>query len=226
MILPYFCPKYFIMGKNIDIMVIDDETLVRLGIKFSLLTLAPDIHVVAEAGDVATAKVLLKGELHFDMVLLDLQLPDGNGLDLARLIRQTHPDVKILVVSMETSEDILQSLFNIGIDGFISKQAGDEELVSAICSVAEGFEFYGDDVAHLIHAVQTSLRWKEPNFTEREMEIVRLCAKGLTAKQIADQLCLSARTIETHKHNIFQKMGFGTTAELIHYAFQYGLVKM
>lgn len=214
------------MDKNIDIMVIDDETLVRLGIKFSLLTLAPDIHVVAEAGDVATAKTILKSDVHFDMVLLDLQLPDGNGLDLARVIRQSHPNAKILVVSMETSEDILQSLLNIGIDGFISKQAGDEELVSAICAVAEGFEFYGADVAHLIHAVQTSLRWKEPNFTEREMEIVRLCAKGLTAKQIADQLCLSSRTIETHKHNIFQKMGFSTTAELIHYAYQHGLVKM
>lgn len=224
--MSYFCPKYFIMDKNIDIMVIDDETLVRLGIKFSLLTLAPDIHVVAEAGDVATAKTILKSDLHFDLVLLDLQLPDGNGLDLARVIRQFHPDAKILVVSMETSEDILQSLLNIGINGFISKQAGDEELVSAICAVAEGFEFYGADVAHLIHAVQTSLRWKEPNFTEREMEIVRLCAKGLTAKQIADQLCLSSRTIETHKHNIFQKMGFSTTAELIHYAYQHGLVKM
>lgn len=224
--MSYFCPKYFIMDKNIDIMVIDDETLVRLGIKFSLLTLAPDIHVVAEAGDVATAKTILKSDLHFDLVLLDLQLPDGNGLDLARVIRQFHPDAKILVVSMETSEDILQSLLNIGIDGFISKQAGDEELVSAICAVAEGFEFYGADVAHLIHAVQTSLRWKEPNFTEREMEIVRLCAKGLTAKQIADQLCLSSRTIETHKHNIFQKMGFSTTAELILYAYQHGLVKM
>ncbi len=207
-------------------MVIDDETLVRLGIKFSLLTLAPDIHVVAEAGTVAAAKEILKSDVHFDMVLLDLQLPDGNGLDLARVIRQYHPNAKILVVSMETSEDILQSLLNIGIDGFISKQAGDEELVSAICAVAEGFEFYGADVAHLIHAVQTSLRWKEPNFTEREMEIVKLCAKGLTAKQIADHLCLSSRTIETHKHNIFQKMGFSTTAELIHYAFQHGLVKM
>ena len=207
-------------------MVIDDETLVRLGIKFSLLTLAPDIHIVAEAGTVDAAKEILKSDLHFDIVLLDMQLPDGSGIELARLIRQTHPAVKILVVSMETSEDILQSLLTIGIDGFISKQAGDEELVSAICAVAEGFEFYGTDVAHLIHAVQTSLRWKEPNFTEREMEIVRLCAKGLTAKQIADQLCLSARTIETHKHNIFQKMGFSTTAELIHYAYQHGLVKM
>ena len=214
------------MDKSIDIMVIDDETLVRLGIKFSLLTLAPDIHVVAEAGTVAAAKEILKSDVHFDMVLLDLQLPDGNGLDLARVIRQYHPNAKILVVSMETSEDILQSLLNIGINGFISKQAGDEELVSAICAVAEGFEFYGTDVAHLIHAVQTSLRWKEPNFTEREMEIVRLCAKGLTAKQIADQLCLSSRTIETHKHNIFQKMGFSTTAELIHYAYQHGLVRM
>lgn len=214
------------MDKNIDVLVLDDETLVRLGIRFSLMNLAPDIHVVAEAADLASVKILLNTSVSFDVALLDLQLPDGSGVEAAKLIRKTRPDVKILIVSMETSETILQTLLNIGIDGFVSKQAGDQELVSAIRSVTDGFEYFGTDVANLIHTVQTSLRWEEPKFSEREMEIIRLCAKCMTAKEIADELYLSPRTIECHKRNIFLKMGFKSTAELINYAFQNGLVKL
>lgn len=214
------------MDHAIDIMVVDDEALVRLGVKFSLMNLAPDIHIVAEAGDVASAKTLIESDMHIDVALLDIILPDGTGLELAKLIREKRQTTKILVVSIESSEEVVKGLLDVGIDGFISKQADDRELVAAIHAVADGFEYYGADVAKLIHAVQTSLHWKESDFTEREMEILKLCAQGLSAKQIGEKLFLSHRTIEFHKQNIFQKMGFKSTTELVHYAFKHGLVKL
>ena len=214
------------MDKTIDIMVVDDEALVRLGVKFSLMNLAPDIHIVAEAGDVATAQSILKKGIHMDLVLLDIILPDGNGAEVAQVIREACPDTKILVVSIESSEEAVKNLVSIGIDGFISKQSGDLELVTAIRTVVDGYEYYGADVAKLIHSVQTSLRCNETMFTEREMEILKLCAQGLSAKQIGENLFLSHRTVEYHKQSIFQKMGFNSTSELILYAYKHGLVKL
>lgn len=214
------------MEKTLNILIVDDEPLIRMGIKFTLLSHAPSYKVVAEAGDAASAQAILQGKQPIDLVLLDIGLPDKNGVEVARMVHEYRPEARILIISVESNLGIIQELLEVGIEGFISKQSADEELISAISSIVDGFEYYGADTSQLIQIINNATLWKKPDFTDRELEIIALCAERLPVKAIAEKLCLSPRTIECHKHNIFKKMGFNTTADMVCYAYHHGLVKL
>ena len=209
----------------IHILIVEDLTLTRMGIRTALNNSQLNCQIVAEAGTLREAKQQLAQNPDIQLVLLDLLLPDGNGAELVPLIKAGIPDCKILVISAETEKSNIIRLIDQGIQGFISKFSDEHTLEAAIHSVCDGIEFFGQDITEIIHAVSIS---KDPdlgNFTSRELEIMRLCAKGHNVKRIAEELCISTRTVETHKNNIFKKLGFNSTVELVNYVFENGIVR-
>ena len=209
---------------SINILLVEDQLLTRMGMGMALDS-STGCCIVAEADSVHEAKNQLKQRQDIDVVLLDLMLPDGNGTEVVQFLHQRGSDIKVLVISADTNKETILQLVEMGITGFISKYADIPTLVDAIHSVYHGIEYFGKDITEIIHAVSTAKVKAEELFTGRELDIVQLCAKGLSVKQIADTLSISARTVETHKNNIFKKLGFNSTGELISWVFEHGIVK-
>jgi len=142
-----------------------------------------------------------------------------------QFLKNRGSEVRVLVISADTNQETIMHLVDLGIDGFISKYADIPTLVDAIHSVDSGIEYFGKDISEIIHAVSTAKAPVDGLFTERELDIVRLCAKGQSVKQIAETLSISSRTVETHKNNIFKKLGFNSTSELMNWVFEHGIVR-
>jgi DNA-binding NarL/FixJ family response regulator len=188
-----------------------------------------DICVAGEAESAGELFRLLPSR-PVDLVLLDINLPDVWGVDVARRLRREYPDIKILAVSAENTSETIQAMIEAGIDGFISKQQSDpDELASAIRTVISGVEYFGRDVASIIYKVyvakkKTAVVTEE--FTAREREIILLCRKGLLCKEIAAQLHISMSTVNNHKQNIFHKLGISNTMEMVQYALKNGIIRI
>ena len=205
--------------------IVEDLILTRIGIKTALKNNSLDCEVVAEVGSVKEAKSVLKQQHDIDVVLLDLILPDGNGIEIARFLKKRYPDIKILVISADTERETRLALIKLGVNGFISKFEDLPIIETAIYSVCNGIDYFGKDICEVIHAVSMSKAPKDNLFTARELEIMQLCAKGYTVKKIADLLCISPRTVDAHKNNIFKKMGFKNTGELVNYMYEQGIIR-
>lgn len=205
--------------------IVEDLVLTRIGIKTALKKSSLDCEVIAEVGSVKEAKTVLKQQHDIDVVLLDLILPDGNGIEIARFIKKRYPEIKILVISADTERENILALIKLGINGFISKFEDLPVIETAIYSVCNGIDYFGKDICEVIHAVSMSKAPKDNMFTARELEIMQLCAKGHTVKKIADLLCISPRTVDAHKNNIFRKMGFKNTGELVNYMYEQGIIR-
>lgn len=208
-----------------NILLVEDHQLTRLGIKMVLGCYQDDFKIIAEADTVQKAKDIVSSSLPIDLILLDIGLPDGTGTEVAQYAQLRRPDIKILVISMEAEAEVILKVLKLGATGFISKYSSPEIMVDAIRSVADGVSYLGRDIAQIINAVKVAKSCEDKVFTGRELDIVRLCAQGYSAKQIATELNISMRTVETHKNNIFKKMGFGATTELVHYALENGIVR-
>ena len=205
--------------------IVEDLVLTRIGIKTALKNSSLDCEIVAEASSIKEAKSALKQQHDIDVVLLDLILPDGNGIEIARFLKKRYPETKILVISAETKREHILELVRLGINGFISKFEDLPVIETAIYSVCNGIDYFGKDICEVIHAVSMSKAPKDNLFTAREMEIMHQCAKGHTVKKIAELLCISPRTVDAHKNNIFKKMGFNNTGELINYMYEQGIIR-
>ena len=213
----------------ISVILVDDHALFRIGVKGALLGSGGDVSVAGEA-DCGKALFKLLETTAADIILLDICLPDMSGIEIAKRLRDEYPNMKILAVSSENTKDVVSKLLEVGIDGFISKrQSSPDELVKAIYSIMDGFEYFGRDIASIMSNIFVSKKkTTEPTFefTEREREIIKLCNEGLQSKQIADRFNISPRTVDTHKTNIFKKLGINNTVEMVQYAMKYGIINM
>ena len=212
----------------INLIIVDDHELFRLGIK-AMLSHEEDIKIVGEAGNGRELFNLLATTVA-DIVLLDIIMPGMNGVEIARLLRKEYPALKILVLSSENSQEVLTDMMEAGIDGFISKQRseGENELAEAIRSIMLGFDYFGKDIASILYRIYVSIRKQTEattEFTPREKEIIALCRQGLLSKQIADLLCISSRTVDKHKDNIFEKLGIRSMKEVVKYAMEHGIIE-
>ena len=210
---------------TIKILIVEDHVLTRMGTKAALNSSSKNCQIVAEAGSVKEAKDYLKSLPNIDLILLDLILPDGNGIEVVQFLRSRNMNNKVLIISADTDKNNILQLIQLGINGFISKFADISTLEYAIESIFNGNDYFGKDISEIIHAVTIAKSPEEDLFTGRELEIIRLCAQGLSVKMIADELNISTRTVENHKNNIFKKMGFNSTGELIYFAFEKGIVQ-
>ena len=217
------------MKDVIQIIIVDDHRLFRMGLKNTLQTACSDIHVAGEA-DSGEALFALPALATADLVLLDINLPDMGGAEIARRLTRDYPEIKILAISAENDNKTVQYMIDAGIDGFISKQNSDaDELMQAIHSVMNCEEYFGRDIASIIYDVYVAKKKTTvitPEFTGREREIILLCREGLICKEIANRLNISTNTINFHKKNIYQKLGINNTVEMVKYAMATGIIRM
>lgn len=200
----------------IRILLVDDHPLYRVGIRLSLNYSGLSCVVVAEADDVKSAKSYLEQHAdEVDLILLDYYLPDGNGVDVIHHARAHNPKAKIVLISGEIeNEDLVADTQGL-VDGYLGKDVDPETLKAKLNAL---FDVNDDD-----QDKQSRLRAKA-DLSAREIEIIQLCANGMSAQQIADRLCLSRRTVEVHKSHIFEKLDLNTTADLVKFAYDAGLV--
>ena len=168
---------------------------------------------------------LLQGH-SFDILLLDILLPGMNGIEVAKRMRSEYPKIKIIVLSVDSREYTLIQLLQIGIDGFVSKRGTQDEVVRAIDCVENGVPFYGRDIAILIRDISDAKLNKQNTaaLTKRELEIIQACCDGLLGKEIAEKLNISLRAVNSHKTNIFNKLGISSSVELVRFAIEHGII--
>jgi DNA-binding NarL/FixJ family response regulator len=203
---------------KIGILMVEDHPLYRVGLRMALSYSGLDCVLKAEAENVGQAlEYLNQHSKEVDLILLDYFLPDGTGMDVLKEAKQRFPDIKVLLVSGEDNNPELDAMIRAGLNGFVSKDVTPQGLATVITSIFEGKDFFG-------HASEESAAQKSESLTQRELDIIRLCALGKTSKEIADDLFISARTVESHKNKIFNKLGCNSTTEMVNYAFLNGLV--
>jgi len=218
------------MAEKKQILIVDDHPLFREGL-VSLLSKQGAYHVTGEAstGEEGIRKA---DRLHPDVVLMDISLPDMNGIDATRRIRSRLPDTKVIVLSMHSKIDFITNAFRAGASGYLTKDATGERLLECIRTVMQG-EYYMDAavshivVKNLLMAQEDRGKKQIPGYeslTIREQEIMRFIAEGRSIKQIAVQLFISQKTVENHRANIFRKLDIHSTMELVRYAAKYGLI--
>ena len=200
----------------IRILLVEDHPLYRMGIRLSLNYSGLNSVVVAEAADVKSARSYLEQHAdEVDLILLDYFLPDGNGVDVIHLARVLSPKVKIVLLSGEIkNKEVVEHTQGL-VDGYLGKDVDPETLKAKLNAL---FDINGD-------GEDKQFRFKaKAELSTREAEIIQLCAYGMSAQQIADRLGLSRRTVEVHKSHIFEKLDLNSTADLVKYAYEAGLV--
>jgi two-component system response regulator NreC len=211
-------------GQRLRILLVDDHRVVRAGLRM-LLEAEPDLEVVDEAGDIRDA--VFKARRHTpDLVVLDVMLPDGNGDEAIGKLQAEAPDVKVLILSMEDAGHHVRRAFGNGANGYVLKDAAEEELVSAIREVAAGGRYLHPALgAKMVQAdIEERARAAADPLSDREREVLRLLAEGHTNQEIAAQLYISVRTAETHRAHIMQKLRLTTRSELVRYAIDQGML--
>jgi len=213
-------------SRAIRVLVVDDHTIVREGI-CQLLSTQRDLRVVGQAanGEQALAQV---AALQPDVVLMDITMPQMDGLQATQKIVAAFPTTRVLVLTQHETMDYLLPLLRAGAAGYLLKAATLEELARAIRVTYTEGAFLPPNILHvLVDGIATAhaAQGKAP-LTEREREVLRLVAEGLKVDEIAARLCISAKTVITHRANIMEKIGVHNTAELVKYAIREGIVKV
>jgi two-component system nitrate/nitrite response regulator NarL len=207
----------------IKVLLADDHQLVIDGLR-SLLERNPDILITGEANNGQQVMECLEKEKP-DIVLLDINMPVLNGVHTTGLIRKKYPDIKILILTMYKTKAFINGLVQIGASGYILKNTGNSELNEAILTVASGRTFFSKAVTEALTEKPSRYQTAENVIlSEREIDIVKELATGLTSKEICQKLHLSFYTVETHRKNINSKLGFSNAAEVIRYAMESGLL--
>lgn len=214
------------MGDLINVILVDDHPLMRLGVKASLMSYKDEINVAGEASSADELFSILPDK-KVDVVLLDIQMPGMSCEDAVRKLKKDFPKLKILILSSINEDEIIYRLIKVGIDGFVPKTTNIEKIKTAIRNVYSGLSYYGVDITKIMgHRNQDAPSSLIAELTEREKEVIVLCCDGLLSKEIASRLNISHRTVEMHKSNIFKKLGVNNTIELLKWSIEHGIVKL
>ncbi len=210
---------------SIRVLIVDDHAVFRAGLKM-LIDAEPDLEAVGEAGT-ARDSVFQARSLKPDVILMDVVMPDQNGIDIVPTLLHERPETKILVLSMQDDPQYVRQAFANGASGYILKEAADTEVVAAIREVAQGHNYVHPTVGARLIAAETAeaRRAEEDPLSDREREVLRLLALGHTNQEISAQLYISVRTAETHRAHIMQKLRLSSRAELVRYALEQGVLE-
>jgi two-component system response regulator NreC len=205
----------------ITIVLADDHRVVRAGLRL-LLERHGDLSIVAESGTVAETERAVAG--HRPRVLvLDLDLPDGSSLPAIERLRASSPQTTIVVLTMHTDPELAREALRAGATGFVLKEAAEAELVDAIRAAAAGRTYLAPELGARLAAGGSDRGGRPDGISARELEVLQLIALGYTNGEIASQLFLSVRTVESHRARIQQKTGRGSRAQLVAYAREHGI---
>ena len=213
------------MSGTIRVALCDDHAVVRGGLR-RILDEEPDVEVVGEAGTAEDAVALAESERP-DVFVMDLGLPDASGIDATRRIAAVSPDTNILVLTVHDDVAYLRKAFDAGARGYLVKDAADVELVLAVRQVATGAEYVHPRLGAALLTTSTGPRLAGPGgeLSERELDVLRLVALGYANAEIAAELYVSVRTVETHRAHVQQKLGIKARADLVRYAREHGLLE-
>ena len=162
----------------------------------------------------------MMGRIKADIVLTNLQMPEITGVELARMLQRQFPGVYILALSMHSDIGIIRQMLDSGISGYILKNTGKKELIEALKKVAKGENYFSPEITRGLMKAVKNIDQPEAHLTNRDIEIIRLIEQELSNKQIADTLCISERTVETHRKNIFRKTNTQSIIGLIKFAYE------
>ncbi|ALI04070.1 two-component system response regulator UvrY [Pseudomonas sp. FW306-02-F02-AA] len=203
---------------QIRLALVDDHTLVRDGIR-ALLSVIPTVTVVGEAENGADAMVMVE-HCNPDLLLVDINLPDINGLELTRKIRDRFPTLKVLVLSMYDSKEYVSESLRYGASGYVLKNAPSREIVAAIEAIKNGGTFYSAEIAQKLLLDDGIIN----ELTPRESQVLYKMTQGLNNKEMARELNISVRTVETHRFSIRRKLNIDKPAALVKYAIDHGII--
>lgn len=212
------------------ILLVDDHQLIIDGLK-GFFVEHEKYKVVGEANNGAEA-IKLSDVLSPDVILMDIEMPEITGIQACEEIKRTKPEIKVIIVSMHQEKELIKKLVERGADGYLLKNSSKEEVLKAIDSVVEGQPYFSQDVTlsllnkpngHSPSVLSDSSEIEA--LTEREIEILKLVAEGMTNKEIGDELFISHRTVDTHRTNLMKKLEVNNVAGLIRFAMKNGLVE-
>jgi len=218
------------MAPNKTILIVDDHTLFRKGLK-AIIGTNNGFEVTGEAGN-ATDGLLLADKIRPDLMIIDVSLPDKDGIILLREVRENFPEIKVMIVSMHSKSEYILEAFRSGALSYIVKDSATENLLSGLHAISKNGHYIDNTIAKdIIFGLQDS-NYKQKNkgtsyecLTAREQQIFRLLVEGISAKEISKKLFISPKTVENHRGNILKKLNLHTTIELIHYAIDVGLIE-
>jgi DNA-binding NarL/FixJ family response regulator len=208
----------------ISILVVDDHALIRKGLK-QLLDDTEDIRVTGEA-ETGMQALNMARDNSYDLVLLDIALPDKNGIDVLKQLKQEQPDIKVIVLSMYPEDQYGVRSLKAGASGYLNKQSAPDQLIGAIRQVLSGKKYIGEIMAEqlLNSMIGNSEELMHQTLSNREYQTLCLIASGKTLSEIAESMTLSPKTVSVYRARMLEKMGFKNNAEAIHYAISYHLV--
>lgn len=208
------------------LLLVDDHSVLLSGIAH-MLNHEPDFEICGMATSGKEA-ILKSGALHPDLIVMDISMPDMDGIETTRAIKTASPDTKVLMLTMFSEEDYLKKALEAGASGYVLKKALDTELVSAIHTVLKGETYiYPSMTAHLLRAYvpKADSAPEEVHLSDREKEVLAYLALGYTYKEMAEEMFISEKTVETHKARLSEKLSMRKRSELVRYAVKNGLVE-
>ncbi len=208
----------------INVLIADDHVIMRNGLK----QVCDSMGDVTVAGEAENGDEVLKAieRQQFDLLILDLTMPGISGIELIKSIRVKQAKLPILVFSMRHELQVAQQALQAGATGFVTKGSGPNILAPAIRMVATGATFIDSAILEkMMFEKQSNAPVQKQRLSERELQIMRLFGQGKSLKEIADELCISSKTVTTHKARLMQKMNLQSNAELVLYATEYGLIE-
>ena len=211
---------------TVKILVADDHAIVRTGLR-SIIKAEPSLHLVGEAtGGLETIELIKK--YHPDILLLDMSMPDLDGIIVLKKIKPDFPKMKVLFLTIHEDEALLREAIKFGASGYILKKAAESELISAIQTVMRGDLFIDTSLLRQLVDDDAS-KWEESHatyepLTSREMDVLRLIARGYTNRQAGLELSISTRTVEGHRANIYKKLGVNSRVELVRFARKHKII--
>ena len=210
---------------SLRIMLVDDHPIVRRGLR-DILTDAFAGAIIHEVGFGRHAIALIHSQVWHVMVL-DLSLPDGSGLDVLKRVRELRPRLPVLILSMHGADQFARRAVAAGASGYLTKDAADSELVTAVARLARGGKYFGPDVLEHVALGLHPDRNDRPHerLSDREYQVLRMIGSGKTVSEIATELVLSVKTVSTYRARVLEKMKMRTNAELTHYAVRQGLAE-
>jgi two-component system, NarL family, response regulator NreC len=214
---------------KIRLLLVDDHQVVRSGLRM-LLSNESDVEIVGEAGTAREALEAVDALLP-EVVLMDIGLPDLSGIDATRQIKQAHPEVAVVALTIHEDEEYFFKMLEAGAGGYVPKRAAPEELLTAIRAAAVGEVYLYPSLAKLlVKDYLTQEHTSEASrvldgLTEREQEVLRYLAEGTANEGIADALVISVKTVARHRENIMQKLKLHSRSELVRYAIRKGIIK-
>ena len=205
-----------------EIIITDDHRLFRSGLKY-LLEATGKFHVVAEAANGAELISLLD-TVKPDLIILDINMPEMNGIEATRLALKKFPDLKILILSMFGEREYYHILMDLGIRGFLLKDADNEEFFLAINKILNGETYFAQEL--LLNLIQETSAHQHLKISDREKEILDLISRGMSNQEIATMLKISQRTVERHRTNLLEKTGSRNSIRLVIYALKNNLISI